>query len=216
MPRAARESGDAPKWRRRAEARPDEILDAALEEFSAKGFETARLDDIAAKAGLSKGAVYLYFDSKEAILNALIERQVAPIARMMRGLAEAGLATPESTLSALLVAFHTVLREPQIAAVPKIVFSVAPRFPGVAAFYREQVIEEGLAAIAALHRAGVEKGVFRPADSMTVARFVLGPVLMQVLLRHVFRAPPPNATPEDEGAALADLLMRGIAVEGRG
>lgn len=215
MPRAARESANAPRWRRRAEARPDEILDAALEEFSARGFETARLDDIAAKAGLSKGALYLYFDGKEAILEALIERQVAPIARAMRGLAEAGLATPESTLGALLVAFHTVLRQPEIAAVPKIVFSVAPRFPGIAAFYRQNVIEEGLAAIAALHRAGVEKGVFRPADSMTAARLVLGPVLMQVLLRHVFSAVPPEATPEEEGAALADLLMRGLAVEGK-
>ncbi len=204
-----------PKWRRRAGDRPDEILDAALAEFSAKGFELTRLDAIAARAGLSKGALYLYFDNKEAILKALIERQVAPIARAMRSLAEAGLATPVSTLSALLVAFHTVLRRPEIAAVPKIVFSVAPRFPSVAAHYRAHVIEEGLSAFAALHRAGVEQGVFRLADSRAAARQIIGPILMQVLLRHVFGAEETDETPEQQGAAMADLLLRGLAVEGR-
>ncbi len=62
----------AGKWRRRAEARPDELLDAALDEFIARGFDAARVEDIAKRAGLSKGAVYLYFKSKEEVLRALI------------------------------------------------------------------------------------------------------------------------------------------------
>lgn len=215
MPRARAVTKSEPKWRRRAEARPDEILDAALSEFSARGFELVRLDDIAARAGLSKGALYLYFDGKEAILKALIERQVAPIVRAMRGVAEAGLDKPASTLQALLVAFHTVLERPEIAAVPKIVFSVAPRFPGIAAFYRQNVVEQGLAAVEALHRAGVACGEFRPADSRAAAQMVIGPVMMQVLLRHVFGAEVQAGTPEERGAALADLVMRGLAAEAR-
>ena len=69
-----------PKFRRRAEARPDEVLDAALELFMEKGFAATRVDDIAKRAGLSKGAVYLYFPSKEAVLEALVRRAIVPIA----------------------------------------------------------------------------------------------------------------------------------------
>lgn len=213
MPRSARAS-DEPKWRRRAEARPDEILDAALAEFSENGFEATRLDAVAQRAGVSKGALYLYFDGKEAILKALIERQVAPVARAMRALAENGVETPASTLHALLAAFSTVIRQPEMAAVPKIVFSVAPRFPDVAAYYRENVIEQGLAAVKALHKAGVEKGVFRPSDSDQAARLIVGPMLMQVVFVHVFGGAPFESSPEDNAAALADLILRGLGAEG--
>ena len=69
-----------PKFRRRADARPDEVLDAALDLFIAKGFAATRVEDIAAKAGLSKGAVYLYFPSKEAVLEGIVRRAIVPIA----------------------------------------------------------------------------------------------------------------------------------------
>src|SRR5687767_9635670 len=69
-----------PKFRRRAEARPDEVLDAALDLFIEKGFAVTRVEDIARRAGLSKGAVYLYFDSKEKILEGLVRRAIIPIA----------------------------------------------------------------------------------------------------------------------------------------
>ena len=78
MPELAAERG--PKFRRRAEARPDEVLDAALALFVEKGFAATRVEDIATRAGLSKGAVYLYFPSKEAILEGLVRRAVSPIA----------------------------------------------------------------------------------------------------------------------------------------
>jgi AcrR family transcriptional regulator len=78
MPEAAEQRG--PKFRRRAGARPDEVLDAALDLFISKGFANTRVEDIATAAGLSKGAVYLYFPSKEAILEGLVKRAVVPIA----------------------------------------------------------------------------------------------------------------------------------------
>src|SRR5262245_41676979 len=76
-------------WRRRAEDRPDEILEAALAEFTERGFETARMEDVARRAGLSKAGVYLYFESKEALLKALIERRMTP---MIQQALSAGLA----------------------------------------------------------------------------------------------------------------------------
>lgn len=70
----------APKFRRRAEARPDEVLDAALALFVEKGFAATKVEDVATRAGLSKGAVYLYFASKDALLEAIVRRAIAPIA----------------------------------------------------------------------------------------------------------------------------------------
>src|SRR3954454_10836666 len=77
-----------PKFRRRAEARPDEVLDAALELFVEKGFSATRVEDIAVRAGLSQGAVYLYFPSKEAILEGLVRRAILPIANNALGFLE--------------------------------------------------------------------------------------------------------------------------------
>ena len=70
-----------PKFRRRAEARPNEVLDAALELFMEQGFAATRVEDIAKRAGISKGAVYLYFPSKEALFEGLVKRGVAPFAQ---------------------------------------------------------------------------------------------------------------------------------------
>lgn len=207
-------TAQAPRWRRRAEARPDEILDAALAEFSENGFDAAKLEAIAERAGLSKGALYLYFDGKEAILKALIERHVAPVADAMRARAFEGLGDPAATLVAIVAGMIAAGRRPEIAAAPKIVLSVAPRFPGVAAYYREHVIEKAVAAMAALHRAGVATGVFRDADSELVARFVLGPFMMQVLFVHVFSGDEYDKSPDDVAAELTGLMLAGLGAGG--
>ena len=164
-----------PRWRRRAQDRPDEILDAALDEFNERGFDGTRVEDVALRAGISKAGVYLYFDSKEEILRALIEREIAPIARKARALAEAGGDDPEGTLGGIIAGLMTVMSDPRVFAVPRLVLSVAGRFPELGAYYRREVVEQGIAAMKFLHRAGVERGVFREADSETVGRAVIGP-----------------------------------------
>src|SRR3954469_24062736 len=86
------------RWKRRAGARPDEILDAALAEFTERGFEAARMEDIAKRAGISKGGVYLYFPSKTALLEALIEAKVSPLARLAQTIAATGADDPMAAL----------------------------------------------------------------------------------------------------------------------
>src|SRR5688572_12423896 len=88
------EASKSPRWRRRAEARPEEILEAALAEFTERGFEAARMEDIAKSAGISKAAIYLYFPSKTALLEALIESRISPIAQQAQALAAGGAADP--------------------------------------------------------------------------------------------------------------------------
>lgn len=199
-----------PKWRRRAEARPTEILDAALAVFTEKGFEAARVDEVAARAGLSKGAIYLYFDGKEALLRGLIEREVAPVAERLKALAGSGGEDPEATLRLLVTTAAQVLGEPGVFAVPKLVLSSAPRFREIADYYRNCVVDEALGAIAALHRRGVAAGVFRNADSDMAARLVMGPLLLGAMRTHILGAVD-TISPLARAEAHLDFLFKAFA-----
>jgi len=202
-----------PKWRRRAEDRPDEILDAALEEFTERGFDATRVEDVAARAEISKAGVYLYFTSKEEILRALIEREIAPVARKMRELADAGLDDPLGTLGAIAAGFAAVTSNPTVFAVPRLVISVSGRFPEIGEYYRVHVVEEALGAFAALIRAGVEQGVFRDVDPIAAARAVAGPMMLHAMWMHVLGGDPGKKTPMERAAAHIDLVLNGLAAD---
>src|SRR6185503_19967668 len=83
------EASPSPKWRRRKKERPAEIIAAAYAVFADKGFAAAKLDDIAARAGVSKGALYLYFETKQEIFEAVVKSAIAPNIDMIRTIAEA-------------------------------------------------------------------------------------------------------------------------------
>jgi AcrR family transcriptional regulator len=198
----------APKFRRRSEARPDEILDAALGVFAERGFDAARMDDIAARAGVSKGAIYLYFDSKEAVLKGLIEREVAPVAAKLSGIADAGAGDPRATLALIVRTASTLTQAPSFAATPRLILSVAARFPEIGLHYRQRVVDVG--ALEALIAKGVAKGVFRQVDPRAAARMVMGPVMLTALHVHVLGGAPDDDA-EARAAAIADILFKGIA-----
>jgi AcrR family transcriptional regulator len=210
---AARPAATAarPKWRRRAGARPDEILDAALDAFSAEGFEAARVEDVARAAGISKAGLYLYFPSKEDLLRALVAREVAPFAKGLRALAEAGKSDPKAALAAILAALHDLVVDARRFQTPRVVLAVAARFPEIGRHYREQVVEEAAGAVEALIAEGARRGDFRAVDPRTAARCVLGPVLLEALWRHVLLGPEDPRPAPARAAAHLDLLMSGLA-----
>jgi AcrR family transcriptional regulator len=199
-----------PKWRRRAEHRPDEILDAALDEFECVGFDAARVEDIAQRAGISKAGVYLYFDTKEAILRGLIEREVAPVARRFRALARAGADDPTGSLKALVAAVTTFVSDKRSFAVPRIVLSVAGRYPDIAAYYRVNVVEQGFEAVKELHRAGVACGEFRRCDPSVAARAVIGPIFVHGFYTHLLLGDPGPLGLKERIAAHTDILLSGL------
>lgn len=180
-------------FRRRAHARPDEILDAALAVFETSGFDAARVEDVAARAGLSKAAVYLYFESKSALLQALIRRHVAPVAQAAAAMAAAGESDPVGTLRQLVGFVAHRLVDPSVFAVPRIVIGVAARFPDVATLYRTEVIDTARGALVRLIEAGIARGVFRQVDPATAAHALIGPLLFEGLRRHVFADPTVDA-----------------------
>ena len=200
----------APKFRRRSDARPDEILDAALSVLAERGFDGARMDDIAARAGVSKGAIYLYFDSKEAVLKGLVEREVAPVAARLSAIADAGAGDPGATLRLIIQTATALTQVPGFAATPRVILSVAARFPEIGLFYRRRVVDVALEAVEALIAKGAATGAFRAVDAAAGARMVMGPVMLKALHVHVLGGAP-DEDPAMRAEALADILFRGIA-----
>ncbi len=203
-----------PKWRRRAESRPDEILDAALTIFERDGFDAARVEDIAKEAKLSKAGVYLYFDAKDAILRGLIEREVAPIARNLRAMAEAGVSDPKGALRMIIAGLTELAGDRRKFAVPRLVLSVASRYPDLAAFYRENVVDQGLGAAEMLVKAGVEQGVFRPCEPGVAARSLLGPIFIHGFYTHFLLGDRGPLEPAARIEAHTDILLNGLAARG--
>ncbi|MDR3474935.1 MAG: TetR/AcrR family transcriptional regulator [Devosia sp.] len=189
-PHAPRPARRTPKFRRRAEARPDEVLDAALDLFIEKGFAAARVEDIARRAGLSKGAIYLYFSSKEAIMEALVRRAVVPITQTAGAALADFKGSPRDAFMMLFALMSTRLADPRVLAIPKLIVREVGAFPELAAMYRREVIERGLPLVTELVRRGVESGAFRPVDPELAVRSIIGPIGMHLLLAEIFGMTP--------------------------
>jgi AcrR family transcriptional regulator len=203
----------AQKWRRRKEARPQEILTAALAVFAEKGFSAARVEDIAARAGISKGAVYLYYDSKQEMLRALVREG------MIANLKSAGgmMADYEGSSADLLrrflqTAVHAILMSP-LAAVPKIIISESGNFPEIAEFYHREVIYVGLGLITRIIERGMARGEFRPLNAEHTAKLCIAPVVLTAIWKSCFDQF--EETPFNADAFITqhlDIFLSGISV----
>lgn len=199
-----------PRWRRRSEARPEEILDAALASFTERGFEAARMEDIAKAAGISKAAIYLYFPSKMAVLEALIEAKVAPLAMRAQELAAAGMADPLMALRMLATAAAHRMADPKVLAVPRLVISISGRFPEIADYYRTHVVTKARAALESLIDAGKAKGVIRDVDTKAATRAFIGPFFFEAMWTHVLRGETALGDPQELVELQFDILLNGL------
>lgn len=202
------------RWTRRAQARPDEILDAALDAFIAKGFDAARIEDIARSAGLSKGAIYLYFPSKTALLRELIEREITPIVRQYTALADAQTTDPAGLIRFALLQITGRMRDARLFAIPRLVIAISGRFPEITQHYRTAVIEPARAMIERLISQGIALGQFRKVDLKAATRALIGPMMFEALWTHVFDGESAFDRPEEFISTQIDLLLGGLAAKG--
>ena len=179
-----------PKFRRRAEARPDEVLDAALALFIEKGFAATRVEDIAVRAGLSKGAVYLYFPSKEAILEGLVKRAILPIANNALGLLENYAGDPRLVISTALKMVAGRLSDPKLVAIPRLLVREMIHFPEFAQMYRREVLDRVIPAVQRLIQNGIEEGYFRQVDPELTLRSIIGPIALHLMIAEIFGITP--------------------------
>jgi AcrR family transcriptional regulator len=177
-------SEPVPRWRRRKGARPAELLAAALECFKERGFAATRLEDVAARAGVTKGTIYLYYPSKEELFKAVVRGELIPNIERL----ESELKGEEGPTAALLERLFTVWAEEivpsPISVIPKLVMTEAGNFPELARFYLDTVVRRGLRLIGSILRRGIERGEFRPVDVEHATYSVIGPLLFTALWQH--------------------------------
>lgn len=195
-----------PKFRRRAEARPDEVLDAALDLFIEKGFAATRVEDIAMRAGLSKGAVYLYFPSKEALLEGIVKRAMLPIASTAIEMVQQYTGDPRPIITLVMKTIAGRMTDPRTIAIPKLMMREMINFPDVAAMYRREVLDRVIPMIAGLLRTGIAEGYLRPVDPDLTIRSIIGPIMLHVLLDEVFGIRP------GDGLALERLVENHLEI----
>lgn len=173
-----------PRWHRRKDARPAELLAAALEVFAERGFAAARLEDVARRAGVTKGTIYLYFKNKDALFKAVVRETIVPnIARAEREVA-AFSGGARAVLREFLMGWWRVIGESNLSAVPKMVISEATHFPSLARFYYDEVVSRGHRLIAKVLQRGMAAGEFREVDVPSAVRLALAPLVIAVIHKH--------------------------------
>jgi AcrR family transcriptional regulator len=184
---AAKKAGARPEKARRRPlpARREAILTAALEEFSAQGFSAARLDDVAKRAGVAKGTIYLYFRDKEALFEELIRSVLSPVV----GALEIALRDPRPVREIAETAVDIFLREvygTRRKDVIRLVLSEGARFPKLAEFYHREVLSRLFGAMQALLKRAADRGELRNAAVVQFPQLIGAPAIVGIIWNGLF------------------------------
>lgn len=173
-----------PRWERRKDARPQELLAAALDLFVERGFASTRLEDVAKRAGVSKGTLYLYFTNKEELFKAVVRENIVPAL----GEAEDMISTFEGhsadLLRCVIMGWWERVGATKASGIIKLVMAEAGNFPELAAFYQEEVIIRSSVMMAGMFQRGVTRGEFRPVDVEVMTQVLIAPMLMLITWKH--------------------------------
>ncbi len=203
------------KFQRRKEERPGEIVAAALAVFSEKGFAAAKLDEIARRAGLSKGALYLYYETKEEIFHAVVKTAVAPDIAALRARMEAFPGSFEGLLALFLPTVAGVLSVSPAVGIAKMVITEGRNFPELARYWHDELVDPMVGLLAGLIARAQDRGEVRPGDPRLFAIQIIAPFLMALLWRETFV--PVGASPFDLNALAAQhlsVLQEGLLTPG--
>ena len=203
-----------PKFQRRAEDRPREICAAALQVFAEKGFAAAKLDEIARRAGVSKGTLYLYFKDKEELFRAVVRDNVSPnIDHLRDAIMASGL--PFAQIAPMFLArLASVAATMPLGSVVKMVIGESGNFPELAKVWHDQVVSKALGVMVGLIEKAQAKGEVRPGDPRFHAFTLMGPMLMGLMYREVLQ--PAGGAPVDIEALArqhAETVLKGLLAE---
>ncbi|HZW14060.1 MAG TPA: TetR/AcrR family transcriptional regulator [Noviherbaspirillum sp.] len=200
-----------PRWERRKDARPQELLAAALDLFVERGYAATRLDDVAARAGVSKGTLYLYFTNKEELFKAVVRENMVPVLGEAEGIVENHEGPSVELFREIILGWWERIGNTKLSGITKLMMAESSNFPEVAQFYHDEVITRGTAMIRRMLERGIERGEFRKIDVQQTVQAVCSPVIMLMVWKHTFNsctAEPIN--PEKFLNSFIDLFLHGL------
>jgi AcrR family transcriptional regulator len=214
MTRTASASPKSPKWRRRPEHRPQQIIEAALEVFGESGLAKSRLQDIAERAGVSKGTIYLYFPNKEELFREMI-RQTA-VAAIESAEKTTSQGTPTEQLGAAMRRNWKFVRSPVFSIIYRLVLGELHQFPDLAKFYADEVVARALNFLSGIIQRGVDSGEFREIDPRTAARMLMALMIMNAIWRDEHTGVPLLCHKKDEEvfSEMAHFYLHSITAAG--
>ncbi|MBX3606877.1 MAG: TetR/AcrR family transcriptional regulator [Piscinibacter sp.] len=203
----------APPRQRRKEARPQELLDAALDLFAEKGFAATRSEEVAARAGVAKGTLYLYYPSKEELLKAVIQQRLSSEIAAAAAQAASYPGPTEDLMKEVLADWWIKVFDSPTSAVFKLIITEVRNFPEIAEFYVREVVEPGKQLVGRIVQRGIERGEFRPVDVPTAVLSLILPMIMLCLHKHSIGACAPALNEVDPHAFIrqhVQLVLQGL------
>lgn len=202
-----------PKRERRKEARPRELLDAALNLFVEKGFAATRAEEVAAKAGVSKGTLFLYFQSKEDLFKAVIRENISNLFPAWHEEIQTFEGSSGDMLRYAMNSWWQNVGNTPASGIAKLVMSEAQNFPEIARFYQEEVVTPGTRMLQDILERGVKSGEFRPMDTKQTVFTVVAPMIFLMMWKHSMGACAASAhliDPEQFIQMQVNVLLHGM------
>lgn len=167
-------------------ARRQAILEAALTEFAAKGFAATRMEDVAQRAGVAKGTIYLHFEHKEALFEGILRQVIVPIVENVKGVGPRPDEPARAFAERLVQPIAERFQQDRVAAVVHLLIAEGPRFPQLAAMYHQLVVEPGMAQIKALARRAQASGELTEDALVRFPQLLIAPLLVGLIWRSLF------------------------------
>ena len=203
----------SPARQRRKQARPQELLNAALELFVEKGFSATRSEEVATRAGVSKGTLYLYFPSKEELFKAVVRNNLASLIAEGQHIADQFEGSSAQLLRLLMQTWWQRVGDTHAGGIFKVVITEVRNFPELAQFYTDEVIVPAHRLITGTLRRGIERGEFRDVPLDETTHTLIAPLLFQALHKHSVGACAvlgPQPSPTRLIDTQIDLMLHGL------
>jgi AcrR family transcriptional regulator len=197
---------------RRKEARPQELLDAALDLFVEKGFAATRSEEVAQRAGVSKGTLYIYYPSKEELLKEVIRTNVANQIAEGLEIVRAFEGSSAELLGNVMRLWWERVGETRASGILKLMMSEVRNFPEIAQFWVDEVTSPADRMVAGIVQRGIDRGEFRPVNVVDVVHALVAPLLFLVMNKHSLGACVPGAKLDARAVieAQIDLVLHGL------
>lgn len=207
----ANENEKQPRWRRRKEARPAELIAAATDIFIERGFAATKLDDIAKQAGVTKGTLYLYFENKEALFHEVVRQGVVDPLVAAQELVDAETGTATQALANLMRNYVRLLTESKANGIIKLAMAEANNFPDVAKYYLENAVYRARRIFKRVLEAGIESGEFKPINLRYATQLALAPMVYGFMWQHsLLKYEEYNQDPHAYLDSHIEIFLRGI------